>query len=122
MRILVIGSALRELGVDQAALGLTFLEETRTAPRYRLFAIDDRFAALVEVDEGGISVPGELVEVPDELLEAILASEPEGVTQAPVELVDGRVVNAATGDPAVLARTGRDITAYGGFAAYVRSR
>jgi hypothetical protein len=119
--ILVIGSALRSLGVDQAALGLTFVEEARTAPRYRLFAIDDRFAALVETDEGGISVLGELAALPDELLEAVLAGEPPGVTQAPVELSDGRVVHAATGDPARLPASALDITGFGGFAAYIRS-
>ena len=122
MLVLVIGSALRALGFDQAAHGMAFLEETATAPRYRLWSIDDRFAALVETAEGGISVPGELVDLRDDLLEEVLAGEPEGVTQAPVELVDGRVVNAATGDPAVLARSGREITAFGGFAAYLRSR
>ena len=122
MLILVIGSALREVCGDQAALGLTFLEEVSTAPRYRLYALEDRFAALVEVAEGGISVPGELAELPDELLEEVLASEPPGVTQGPVELADGRVVSCAFGDPAVMAEAGRDITAWGGFAAYWRAQ
>ena len=122
MLILVVGSALREVCGDQAALGLTFLEEVSTAPRYRLYALDDRFAALVEVAEGGISVPGELAELPDERLEEILASEPPGVTQGPVELADGRVVSGAFGDLAVIADGARDITAWGGFAAYWRAQ
>ena len=122
MLILVIGSALREVCGDPAALGLTFLEEVSTAPRYRLYALDGRFAALVEVAEGGISVPGELVELPDELLDDILASEPRGVTQQPVELVDGRVVSCACGDLAVIGDTARDITSWGGFAAYWRAQ
>lgn len=122
MLILVIGSALREVCGDPAALGLTFLEEVSTAPRYRLYAIEDRFAALVEVADGGISVPGELAELPDELLEEVLASEPPGVTQGPVELADGRVASCAFGDPAVMAEDGRDITAWGGFAAYWRAQ
>ena len=122
MLILVIGSALREVCGDPAALGLTFLEEVSTAPRYRLYAIGDRYAALVEVAEGGISVPGELAELPDELLDEILAGEPPGVTQGPAELADGRVVSCAFGDPAVLADKARDITAWGGFAAYWRAQ
>ena len=122
MLILVIGSALREVCGNQAALGLTFVEEVSTAPRYRLYALDDRFAALVEVAEGGISVPGELAELPDERVEAILASEPLGVTQGPVELVDGRVVSCAFGDLAIIADGARDITAWGGFAAYWRAQ
>jgi len=122
MLVLVVGSALREVCGDQAALGLTFLEEVATAPRYQLFALSDRFAALVEVREGGISVPGELVELPADRLEEILASEPPGVTQGPIELADGRIVSGATGDPAVMAADGRDITAWGGFAAYWRAQ
>lgn len=122
MHILIIGSALREICGDQSAFGLTFLEEVSTAPRYRLYAIDDRFAALLEVAEGGVSVQGELAELPDELLEEILASEPPGVTQGPAELTDGRVVSCAFGDPAVLAEKARDITAWGGFAAYWRAQ
>ena len=122
MLILVVGSALREVCGDQAALGLTFLEEVSTAPRYRLYALDDRFAALVEVADGGISVPGELAELPDQLLAEILASEPPGVTQGPVELADGRVVSCAFGDLAVIADGARDITAWGGFAAYWRAQ
>jgi hypothetical protein len=123
MRLLAIGSALREVCGDQAALGLTFVEEARTAPKYRLYSIDDRHAALVEDEEHGISVPGEIVEIPDERWDEILASEPSAVTQEPVELLDGRVVTAAVGDPgdAAFARA-RDITEYGGFAAYLRAR
>ena len=122
MLVLVIGSALREVCGDPAALGLTFLEEASTAPRYRLYALDGRFAALVEVAQGGISVPGELAELPDELLEEILASEPRGVTQQPVELADGRVVSCACGDLAIIGAAARDITAWGGFAAYWRAQ
>lgn len=122
MRILVIGSALRAVSNAQTELGLTFLEEVETAPRYRLYAVEERFAALVEVASGGIAVPGELVDVPDALLAEILASEPVGVTQEPVELADGRVVSAATADLAQAGDRAVDITAWGGFAAYLRAQ
>ena len=122
MRILAIGSALREVCGDQAALGLTFVEEAQTAPKYRLYSIDDTHAALVGDAEHGISVPGEIVEIPDDRWEEILASEPPGVTQAPVELLDGRVLTAAFGDPEQMDARARDITGYGGFAAYLRAR
>src|SRR5262249_28654267 len=122
MRILAIGSALRDVCGDQAALGLTFVEEARTAPKYRLYSIGDTHAALVEDAEHGISVPGEIVEVPDDRWEEILASEPPGVRQAPVELLDGRVVTAAVGDPRQMDPRASEITEYGGFAAYLRAR
>jgi gamma-glutamylaminecyclotransferase len=122
MLVLVIGSALREVCGDQAALGLEFVEEARTAPRYRLFSLEDRWAALVPTDEGGISVPGELVELPEQRWAEILATEPPGIAPGPVELDDGRMVTAALGDPGYLEEHGRDITEHGGFAAYLRSR
>lgn len=122
MQLLVIGSALREVRGDQAALGLTFLEEARTVPRYRLYSIDDRFAALVEDPGHGIAVPGELVEVEAGRFEELLRGEPPGVTQGPVELEDGRIVSAAFGDQARMKAEARDITKFGGFAAYLATR
>ncbi len=118
----MIGSALREVCGDQAALGLTFIEPARTAPRYRLFSIDDRFAALVEDAIAGTSITGELVKVPDTRLKELLASEPPGIVQAPVELADGRTVSAAFGDLARLEAEGHDISGFGSFAAYTRAR
>ena len=122
MQILIIGSALRSVSNAQSELGLTFLEEVETAPRYRLYAVDSRFAALVEVASGGFAIPGELVEVPESLLAKILASEPAGVTQAAVELADGRVVSAATANLGLISDSALDITASGGFAAYLSER
>jgi gamma-glutamylcyclotransferase (GGCT)/AIG2-like uncharacterized protein YtfP len=121
MRMLAIGSALREVCDDQAALGLTFIEEARTAPKYRLYSVHDRFAALVEDEGAGVVIVGELVEVPNERLEELLANEPRGVVQAPVELDDGRIVSSAVGDLTELGADARDITDFGGFAAYLRS-
>jgi hypothetical protein len=121
MLVLVIGSALREVCGDQAALGLEFVAEARTAPRYRLYSLEDRWAALVPAEEGGISVPGELVELPEGRWEEILATEPPGITPGPVELEDGRMVTAALGDPAYLDEHGLEITEHGGFAAYLRA-
>jgi gamma-glutamylcyclotransferase (GGCT)/AIG2-like uncharacterized protein YtfP len=119
--LLVIGSALREVCESQAALGLTFVEEAWTAPKYRLYSVDDSHAALVEDTENGVSVRGELVDIADDRWEEILASEPPGVTQKPVELLDGRLVMAAFGDPEQIAARGREITVFGDFAAYLRT-
>ena len=117
----MIGSALREVCENQAALGLTFVEEAWTAPKYRLYSVDDSHAALVEDAENGVSVRGELVDIADDRWEEILASEPPGVTQEAVELLDGRLVTAAFGDHEQMAARGREITAFGDFAAYLRT-
>jgi allophanate hydrolase len=116
--VLVIGSALRSLGVDQHALGLTFCEETRTAARYRLYAVADRYAALVEDETAGREIAGELVEIDEARFDEIVALEPPGITQGPVELADGRIVSGALGDPGLMAAEGVEITSFGGFAAY----
>jgi hypothetical protein len=121
MIMLAIGSALREVCGDQAALGLRFLEEARTAPRYRLFALGGTHAALVPTEEGGISVPGELVEIDDERWPVLVATEPEGIDPGPIELEDGRTVTAALGDEAYLTEHGVEITEHGGFANYLRA-
>jgi hypothetical protein len=119
-RLLVIGSALREVCGDQEQLGMRFLEEVRTAPRYRLYSLDGRWAALVEDPDRGGSVLGELVEIDPARWPEIVASEPPGVTPGLVELDDGRHVKAALGDPELMRERGVEITHLGSFAAYLR--
>jgi hypothetical protein len=121
VKLLVIGSGLREICGDQPALGLMYLEAVRTAPRYRLYSIDDAYAVLVEDRMEGAAIAGELVEVADDRLAELVASEPPGVVQAPVELEDGRVVSAACAQTGALSGSVVEITAYGGFAAYRRA-
>jgi hypothetical protein len=122
MLVLVIGSALREISGDQAQFGMTYVAEARTASKYRLYSLEERWAALVEDVRGGISVEGELVHIPDDRWEEVVASEPPGIVPGPVELEDGRVVTAAFGDPEYLGNHGQDITEFGSFSAYLRSR
>ena len=121
MRLLALGSALRAVCGDQAALGLTFVEEAWTAPKYRLYSVDDTHAALVEDAADGASVRGEIVDLSDERWGKILAMEPPGITQAAVELADGSFVSGAVGDLEQLAGRVRDITAFGDFAAYLEA-
>lgn len=122
MLLFAIGSALREVCGDQAALGLTFVEEARTAPRYRLFAVDGRFAALVEDPGRGVSVAGEILEVDDARWQELLASEPAGLHQRPALLEDGREVSTAFAELDEVTGELVEITEHGGFAAWLRSR
>jgi hypothetical protein len=122
MLVLVIGSALREISGDQARFGMTFIEEARTALKHRLYALEGRWAALVEDESDGIFVEGELVHIPDDRWAEVAASEPPGIVPGPVELEDGRVVTAALGDPEYFRDHGEDITEFGSFPAFLRSR
>jgi hypothetical protein len=117
--LLAIGSALREGAAERAHLRPLGME--RTTPRYRLLSIEDRWAALVDVGDGA-AVEGLLCEVDEGIWREILASEPPGVTQEPVELESGRDgVTAAFAD--VHAQSGaKDISSYGSFLAYLAAR
>ena len=100
--------------------GVRFVERTRTAPRYRLFFVDGLWPALVPHDDGA-RVECELYECSEELLARLARVEPPGWSRGPVELEDGRTVEAFLGE-AELAARGVDVSEHGGWAAFVRSR
>ena len=99
--------------------GATFVGEAHTAPRYRLYSIRDEHPLLIEVDEGGAAIAGQLLDVPDDLWERIFAAEPPGLHFGKIELDDGRTVDGMFGEPEYAEREGVDITSSGGWAAYV---
>ena len=70
--------------------GHKFLGTARTAPRYRFFAVRDEFPGLWPVDEGGVSVEGELYEVPLEVIrDSFMPAEPPELELGVIELDDG---------------------------------
>ena len=100
--------------------GARFLERTRTAPRYRLFFVDGLWPALV-ADADGAEIECELYECSEELLDRLARVEPPGWNRAPLELADGRHVDAFLGDAGLAAR-GVDVSAHGSWAAFVATR
>jgi hypothetical protein len=99
-----------------------FLGEARTAPRYRFYVYQDRFPALWPVADGGVSVPGELIELPLEAVrDEFLPVEPPELELGVVELADGSASLAVVLRPDVHARgTGLvDISDHGGWRAYL---
>jgi gamma-glutamylcyclotransferase (GGCT)/AIG2-like uncharacterized protein YtfP len=98
--------------------GARFAERSRTAPRYRLFFVDGRWPALVPVGESGVAIECELYECSEALLGRLAAIEPAGWSRAPLELEDGRAVEAFLG-AAELAVRGVDVSANGSWAAFV---
>ena len=74
---------------------------------------------MVEVEAGGASIAGQLFDVPDELWARIFAAEPPGLHFTEVELDDGQVVATMFGEPGSAETEGMEITAHGGWAAYV---
>jgi allophanate hydrolase len=99
--------------------GARFVERTRTASRYRLYFVDDLWPALVPTGDGA-PIECELYECSDELLERLARVEPPGWNRAPLELEDGRTVEAFVGDSELAAR-GVDVSEHGSWAAFVSS-
>lgn len=122
-QLFVNGTLMRGLALEANLDGATFLGQFRTAPRYRIFSIGDVHPGMFEVEEGetGISVPGELYEVPDDVWARVEAGEPPGLYRGSVTLEDGRVVPGIL-FPRDLTAGHREITEFGGWREYRAAR
>jgi hypothetical protein len=119
--LFVNGGGMRGGEVHYSIEGLPFLREARTAPRYRFFSVRDEFPGLWPVDEGGVSIVGELYDVPlDVIRDRFIPAEPPELELSVVELDDGSsalvvVVRASfyeSGEGL------KDISEFGGWRAY----
>ena len=98
--------------------GGTFRRTARTVPRYRLWSIEDRFPAMVQVGSGGASIEVEVWSLSGDGFATVLDREPRGLSVAKVELDDGEVVLGVVGEP-VVCEGQQDITSYGGWRSYL---
>jgi gamma-glutamylcyclotransferase (GGCT)/AIG2-like uncharacterized protein YtfP len=94
--------------------------QTRTAPRYLLYSVADRYPAL-QPDPAGAAIAGEVYDLPLDLLrDELLPAEPPELELGVIELADG---SAALGmllrRPCPALDDLTDITAYGGWRAYL---
>jgi gamma-glutamylcyclotransferase (GGCT)/AIG2-like uncharacterized protein YtfP len=110
-----------ELNPNMLAAGAAFVREARTEAGYRLWSIGDRHPAMLRTPGEGASVALELWDVPLEGLAAILQNEPPGLSIGKVVLDDGSVVLGVLGEP-FLCRGQREITAHGGWRAYLAAK
>ncbi|WP_234413691.1 allophanate hydrolase [Ideonella sp. A 288] len=106
--------------------GARLLARTRTAPAYRLFALPGTVPpkpGLMRVAEGepGHAIELELVEMPMAAVGSFLALIPAPLGLGTVQLEDGRWVKGFICEPAALAGA-TDISAHGGWRAYLASR
>ena len=117
VELFVNGTLMRGLQLHANLEGAEFLGEFRTAPNYRIFSIGDVHPGMYRVEEGGISVPGEIYWLPDEVWARVEAGEPPGLYKGPVELSNGRWVDGIL-FPEAMTVGHREITSYGGWRAY----
>jgi hypothetical protein len=119
--LFVNGGGMRGGEVHYSIEGLPFLGEARTAPRYRFFSVRDEFPGLWLVDEGGVSVAGELYDVPlDVIRDRFIPAEPPELELGVVELDDGSSALVVLVRASVYASGEglKDISEYGGWRAY----
>ena len=88
--LFVNGEGMSGAKVHYSIEGLPFLGKARTAPRYRFFSVRDEFPGLWLVDKGGVSIEGELYEVPLEVIrDRFIPAEPPELELGALELDDG---------------------------------
>jgi gamma-glutamylcyclotransferase (GGCT)/AIG2-like uncharacterized protein YtfP len=88
--LFVNGEGMRGGSVHHSIAEHPFLGAAHTAPIYRFYSVGDRFPALWPVAEGGVSVVGELYDVPlTTLRERFIPAEPEELELSVIQLIDG---------------------------------
>jgi len=99
--------------------------ETRTAPLYRFYSCGDRYPALGPAEDGqGAAIEGEVYDLPlDVLRDELLPGEPPELELGVITLADGTsALGMILRRPAPAMDDLTDITASGGWRAYLASR
>jgi allophanate hydrolase len=127
LRIAVVGAHLRGMPLNgQLTLrGARFVAATRTAPRYRLFALPrtapPKPGLLRVADDTGVPIDIELWDLPRGQWGAFVGDVPPPLAIGSVELPDGSWVKGFVCEPVALDGAD-DISAHGGWRAWLASR
>ena len=116
--LFVNGTLMRGLALHANLDGAEFVREARTAPAYRLYSIGDVHPGMFAVDNGGVSVAGEIYRLPPEVWARVEAGEPAGLYRGDVRLDDGTTVWGILFPRELAEKRGTDISAYGDWRAY----
>ena len=121
VELFVNGTLMRGLPLHHNLDGAEFLGAFRTAAVYRLYSIGDVHPGMFEVENGGVSVAGELYRMSDSVWRRVEAGEPPHLYRGPVRLLDGRTVDGILFPRARAEGRHKDISAFGDCRAYVTS-
>jgi hypothetical protein len=110
-----------ELNPNLIEAGATFVREDATDECYRLWSIDDRHPAMMRTSAQGARIALELWDIPLDGLAQVLLSEPPGLAIGKVVLKDKAEVLGVLGE-SFLCESQREITAHGGWRAYIQNR
>lgn len=118
--LFVNGEGMRGGSVHHSIADHPFLGAAHTAPIYRFYSVGDRFPALWPVADGGVSVVGELYDVPlTTLRERFIPAEPAELELSVIQLADGSSAVAVVLRPDFLDSAELiDISDRGGWRAY----
>jgi len=124
VRVFVNGQALSGGSMSFALEGATFLGQVKTAAHYKFYSVQDEFPGLFQVQDGGVKIPGELYEVSyTQLRDRLLSNEPAELELTVIELEDGSgSLSMCLRASAISPQTVVDITASGGWLAYLKNR
>lgn len=117
--LFVNGTLMQGLALHHNLEGSEFLGAFDTAPSYRLYSINDIHPGMFEVESGGISVPGEIYRMSDDIWERVEAGEPPGLYCGPVKLANGTVVDGILFPRDIAESEHKDISDYGGWRSYI---
>jgi len=119
-KVFICGSALRGQPDHKNLQSATFIKPAKTQALYRLHAAENGWhPAIYAVNEGGISIPGEVYELTIAQYEYLLATEPPHMYPGDVILEDGEVITAMLYPRELVDQyQWLDISNLGGWAAY----
>lgn len=118
----VFGAHMRGLPLNGQlmSLGGEWVREATTTPHYRMVALPDGRPGVYRVNAGGGRLALEIWRLPTPSVGALLAQIPAPLGVGQVQLADGREVMGFLVE-AVAAESGRDITEFGGWRAYLKA-
>ena len=121
IELFVNGTLMRGLALHKNLYGANFLGEFSTLPIYRLYSIDDIHPGMFEVEEGGISVAGEMYRMSDEIFQRVKNGEPSGLYFGDIKLNNGSTVKGVLFPREIAEANNKDISNFGGWRAYIAS-
>jgi gamma-glutamylaminecyclotransferase len=122
-QVFICGSALKGQPDHQNLQSAKFIRAAQTKPQYRLHAAEEGWhPAIYTVEQGGISIPGEVYELTAEQYEHLVSTEPPHMYPADVVLENGDLAIAMLYPLELVEKYGwPDISDSGGWARYKAS-
>ena len=119
-RVFIFGSALRGQPDHQNLKSAVLLREAKTKPLSRIHSVENGWhPGIYQVNEGGVSIPGEVYEMTAEQFDYLNSNEPPHMYPTDVILADDEVVTAFFYPQALVEKYGwLDISELGGWVAY----